>query len=209
MNSSININNFFEDDRKKIFGHNDISGIRQGKFITTTGIDINSINNSKQCVLFIDGHLHNGYIQNKLILPGNLTGQNFNEDANKFRHQIYILDITDNSVSYESFENPHAFNFYKLNFHNKEDLYKLDNLDNNSVVSIACTNELCGVIENVLKTRGVNKYKLYIIYNEEKEINTEQFKIVNHISQFIEYAEKNLQPSKELTYELSKLGEAI
>ena len=210
MNESISIKEFYSENNKKkiFFAHNDLSGIQQGKFITTTGIDSHSINNDKNCLLFINGHLHNGSINGKIILPGNLTGQNFNEDALKYKHLVYILDITDTSISYESFENPFAFKFYKINVSSKNDLKKLDILNKDSVVSIACKKELQEEIENKLKSLQVNKYKIYIIYEEHINNTSEtQFKVGNHIKQFIEYAEKNLTPSEELTYELSRLGE--
>lgn len=215
LNKRVPITDFyFENDsyKKIIFSHNDLAGVQQGKFITTTGIDINSINNDNTCLLFINGHLHNGWVKDKIILPGNLTGQNFNEDALKFKHLVYILEITDTAISYESFENPYAFKFYKLNITSKDDFEKLNCLNRDSIVSIACSKQYQEEIEKQLAELCVNKYKIYIIYEENKNNvsnNGEyKFKVGNHIKQFIEYAEKNLTLSEELTYELSKLGEA-
>ena len=72
-------------------------------------------------------------INDKLILVGILSGQNFNEDASKFEHRVYILTIDDDKISIESFINPEAINFYKLRIDKESDLKILDNLKNNSV----------------------------------------------------------------------------
>ena len=63
-----------------ILSHNDIAGIQMGQFISTTGFSIEEI--EENCDLFLNGHLHNGAeIGNKIINVGNITGQNFSEDA--------------------------------------------------------------------------------------------------------------------------------
>lgn len=212
FNESCDVSKFLNNNGKKkiIFSHNDLSDIKYGKFITTTGISADSILNNRDCLFFINGHLHNHLvIDNKIIMPGNLTGQNFNEDALRFKHLIYIFDISDNEISYNEIENPYGFKFYKLEVNDKSDLDKLDILNKLSVVSIACTKELYFTVEDKLKNLGVKNYKLYIVYNENKQLNVDQFKIDNHITQFIKYAQENLTPSEELSFELSRLGEVV
>jgi hypothetical protein len=67
------------------------------------------------CDLFINGHIHHcGYVTEKIINGGNLTGQNFTEDATKFEHCALIIDTDTMSVSF--YKNPHALNFYKIDF---------------------------------------------------------------------------------------------
>ena len=93
-----------------IFSHNDIAGIQMGKFISQEGFSIEEIENN--CRLFINGHLHNGTCIGKNIINlGNITGQNFSEDASLYRHNALILDTSDMSVKW--IENPYALNFYK------------------------------------------------------------------------------------------------
>ena len=67
-----------------IVSHNDIK-MQYGIFESTQGFDINDIENN--CDLFLNGHLHNGskFCKNGYNI-GNLTGQNFSEDAFKYKH---------------------------------------------------------------------------------------------------------------------------
>ena len=99
--------------KRIIFSHNDIKGINYGKYISTSGFDIEDIN--KSCDLFINGHLHNGEnVTDKIINIGNLSGQNFSEDGLKYKHNIMIIDT--NSLEYQKIENPFATYFIKYDF---------------------------------------------------------------------------------------------
>lgn len=100
-----------------ILSHNDIAGIQMGNFVSTSGFSIEEI--EQNCNLFINGHLHNeAEISSKIINLGNITGQNFSEDAFKYNHKAAILDITEKSLLY--IDNPHALNFYKVNLTHME-----------------------------------------------------------------------------------------
>ena len=98
-------------ENKIIFSHNDIAGIQMGQFVSTTGFSIEEI--EENCSLFINGHLHNDTdIGKKIINVGNITGQNFSEDAFAHNHKAIILDTDEKSLT--PIVNPHAMNFYKL-----------------------------------------------------------------------------------------------
>ena len=100
-----------------ILSHNDIAGIQMGNFISTSGFSIEEI--EENCNLFINGHLHNeAEISNKIINLGNITGQNFSEDAFKYNHKAAILDTAEKSLFY--IDNPYALNFYKVNLTHME-----------------------------------------------------------------------------------------
>lgn len=106
---------YFDDmehcENKIIFSHNDISGIQMGNFVSTIGFSINEI--EECCDLFINGHLHNGCdVGKKIINVGNITGQNFSEDAFRYEHRALVLDTDNKSLS--SIVCPYALNFYKL-----------------------------------------------------------------------------------------------
>lgn len=113
-NKRKSINDYFgpkNHKRRIILSHNDIKGIQMGQFISTAGFDIEDIENN--CDRFINGHLHNGArISDKIFNIGNLTGQNFSEDATKYYHSCFILNTE--TLEIEAFDNPYAFNFYKL-----------------------------------------------------------------------------------------------
>ena len=98
-------------DNAIVFSHNDLKGVQLGNFISQVGFDLNEI--EENCSLFINGHLHNGYnVSSKIINLGNLTGQNFSEDATKYQHRVMILDT--DTLKYDYFINPFAFNFFKF-----------------------------------------------------------------------------------------------
>lgn len=102
---------FESNDTRIVFSHNDIAGIQLGKFVSTTGFSIEEI--ERECNLFINGHLHNDSdIGKNIINIGNITGQNFSEDAFSHSHKALILDTTEKSVT--PIINPYAMNFYKL-----------------------------------------------------------------------------------------------
>ena len=62
--------------------------------------------------IVFNGHLHNRHQSDNLINVGNLTGQNFSEDATIYSHGVYVLDT--DTLEYDFIENPYAFNFYKF-----------------------------------------------------------------------------------------------
>ena len=119
-------------DRRIVFSHNDLKGIQMGQFISKKGFGIENI--EKFCDLFINGHLHNGAkISDKIINLGNACGQDFNEDAFRYSHNVAVLDTETLKLDY--YENPEAFNFYKLYCNSVEELNtKLNKLKDNAVV---------------------------------------------------------------------------
>ncbi len=140
-----------------ILSHNDIKGLQMGQFLSQTGFNIEDIENN--CNLFINGHLHNGikFCKNGINL-GNLTGQNFSEDAFKYQHNVMILDTK--TLEYELIENPFAFNFYKLEINVKEDLNIFNTLKNNSVLSIRCLSTLKEELLKKLETSSIVAYRI-------------------------------------------------
>lgn len=98
-----------------ILSHNDIAGIQMGQFVSTVGFSVKEIEDN--CNLFINGHLHNdSEIGKKIINVGNITGQNFSEDAFAHSHKLFILDTNEKSLV--PVVNPHAMNFYKVDLTN-------------------------------------------------------------------------------------------
>ena len=127
-----------------ILSHNDISGIQLGPVMSKTGFSIEEI--EANCDLFINGHLHNGQaISKKVINLGNLTGKDFGEDASKYSHTVAILDTKTLEIEY--IENPHAYNFYKIQIDSEADLKYLERLKNQAVVSVKCDSSLADKVK--------------------------------------------------------------
>ena len=205
------INNYIEynDKKKVIFSHNDLAGIQYGRFMSQSGFSISDI--LENCTLFLNGHLHNCCtINDRILLLGNLTGQNFNEDASKYEHCAHILTVSDDgAITIEPYVNPYALNFYKIRVEKFSDINKLDNLKNNSVVSISCTDKLIHEVEKKVKLKkNIIEYKLIVIYANAIISNDDNFDVTinDHLKQFIEFVQTKIEPSEILTEELAALN---
>lgn len=116
--------------------HNDLRGMVLGKFVTESGLNIDTL--AREFDLVVNGHLHNQSWANKKVFNlGNITGQNFGEDAFKYKHQCMILDT--DTLEYSLIDNPHAFNFYKLDFTVNNDIDYINKVSStlkNAIVTI-------------------------------------------------------------------------
>ena len=196
------INNHQKD--RIIFSHNDIAGMNLGHFTSKDGFSIDEIN--ENCVLFINGHLHNsswvGH-KYKIFNAGNLTGQNFSEDAFEYGHNIYILDTETLKMEYAS--NPYAFNFYKIN-----DINLLSRLKDNAVLTVKCNDIDYDAWKKALeeyKNRIVT-YRIIVehskISNKALEDNVKQLSL-DHLSEFKKYILEQLGTNDIVTTELEEL----
>lgn len=149
--------------RNLILSHNDLKGVNYGNFISTTGIDLDSIESN--CDLFINGHLHNNsWVTKKILNLGILTGQNFSEDCTKYVHQIAILDL--DAFHIKLIENPYAFNFTKLEVGVPDYLEVTINSisKSNLVLYVKCPQdvqpEVKQILEKYKKSKKVFTYKI-------------------------------------------------
>ena len=196
------------DDKKKfVFSHNDISGIQYGQYMSTVGIDVNTIDDN--CELFVNGHIHNGgWFSKSGINLGNLTGKNFTEDAFKYKHQAAIIDT--NSGTIQLIDNPHAFNFYKINIKDDKSLKMLANLGKNDVVSITSDIKYADSIKQILEQNNLKFYRISYSYDSLQGVSTEEafkaeFISQDHITQYITFAKEKIDNSPLLLDELQKI----
>ena len=193
------------DKRRVILSHNDIMGIQLGPIISKTGFSIEEIESN--CDLFINGHLHNGQkISNKIINLGNLTGKDFGENAAKYEHKIAILDTKTLDLTF--IENPHAFNFYKIQIDSENDLKLLQSLKNNAVVSLKCNNTILEATRLTLETLKdkVIESRIIIIKNQEMSDDTTTLDLsVDHLARFIECCKTTIENTSLLDEELAEI----
>lgn len=194
------INEYFNEysNKRIILSHNDIKGIQLGPYITQTGFDIEEI--QKSCDLFINGHLHNGNkIADKIINIGNLTGQNFGEDASKYEHVAFILDT--DTLEIAVYENPYAMNFYKLDF--TQDL-NIPTLKQNAVISVKCYSKDLDYLKETFKDVLASRF---IIEQEisKESTNNQEVLSVDHLQKFKEYILQELGSSEEVLIELDEV----
>ena len=200
---------FLEKDRKEIsenydyiFSHNDIKGLQMGQFLSKEGYGIDEI--ATHCKYYFNGHIHNGmFVGENIINIGNLSGQNFSEDALTYSHNVVILDTDTDNL--EFFENPYAFNFYKLGLIN--DYSELSCLKNNAVVSMTIDGSnyaLRDAVEN--DSRIVAKRFLLKSKNAVQQDIT-QFEVVDYLQKFVEFVKANIEITDIVNEELSKVVE--
>lgn len=188
-----------------IFSHNDISGIQLGPVVSKTGFSVEEI--EANCDLFLNGHLHNGQaITPKIINLGNCTGKDFGENALQYSHNVAILDTKDLSLTY--IENPYAYNFYKLQIDSESDIYCLDQLKNNAVLSIKCEQSLVEIVKQKISTlSNIAESRLIITknYTENTEATEEIDLSVDHLARFIEYCKATIENSTILEEEITEV----
>ena len=188
-----------------------------GPVVSKFGFELSDI--EANCDLFINGHLHNQYIiSDKALNLGNLTGKDFGEDAFKYSHGVLILD-TDYLLKTHSLqelfaksflENPYAFNFYKLEINNIEDISKLKYLKNNAIVSIKCIDSLLTEVKNILNENlQISEYRLIAVHQnlDPNETNIEKLSTLtmDHLAKFVEYCMSTFEISDALTAELAEI----
>jgi len=190
-----------------ILSHNDIKGIQMGPAVSQTGFEIEDIDSN--CDLFINGHLHNGQpVSKKALNLGNLTGKDFGEDATRYKHQVLILDTDKMSCTF--IENPHAFNFYKIEVLNEQDLDKFDNIKNNSALSITCKDSLISKLQQKLNSLADKIIAQRIIRakvfadSSDVEIDISDL-TVDHIARFCECCREKIENTPILEAELAEI----
>lgn len=194
----------FDNRPRIILSHNDISGIQMGPVVSKTGFSIEEI--EANCELFINGHLHNGQVlSQKVINLGNLTGKDFGEDALKYSHCAAVLDTENMSLTY--IENPHAYNFYKIQIDVESDILCLSQLKNNAVVSIKCEQSLADKVKHKIETLdNIIESRIILVRQFTENTETQELDLtVDHLARFIECCKASIENSSLLDEELSEI----
>lgn len=192
------------DKRTIVFSHNDIAGVQLGQYLSTKGFDISEIQNN--CDLFLNGHLHNGTkVADKIINVGNLTGQNFSEDAFKYDHCVFILNTED--LSCAVYENPYAMNFYKLDTCEKQ--IDLNTLKQNAVVTLKTKEINYDKYKNEINNcKNILTSRLIVVPDiklENTTLKQQELISVNHLDKFREYVLSVLGNSEIVLNELDEV----
>lgn len=191
---------------KIILSHNDLKGLQLGLVETKTGFEIPDI--EANCDLFINGHLHNGgKITKKVINLGNLTGQDFKEDAAKYRHNVMILDT--DTLKFELIENPVALNFYSLEINNEQDLVALTNLAvDHAVISVKCLASLLLQATDIIQANhNIVASRILTIKPAltTTSIEAELIQITDYMAELDKFCRGKIDNSAILDYELAEL----
>lgn len=194
-----------ETGSRYVFSHNDLK-MRYGAFESKEGFELADI--EANCLYFINGHIHNHeWATEKVLNLGNLTGQNFNEDAFRYAHGVAVLDTNTQSLSF--IENPYTYNFYKLDLESDP---KLPQLKSNAVLTMRCKeSELAGLeaqLEDMEKVGQVAAYRMIPVAEELAPTDVDavvELNSVDHLKQFQEYILEQLGTSEVVVGELSEV----
>ncbi len=188
-----------------ILSHNDISGIRYGQYESKNGFNIDEITDN--CDLYINGHLHNQtQVSDKIFNLGNLTGQNFSEDGFKYSHCIGILDTY--SMKLDLINNPFAFNFYKIEVNNIQELKnQIEKLDKEYSIGTIKIPEQYIDEARIICNEHFKEYRLLMIPNIKTQIDNidDNNSNIDHIQKFKNYCLENIGSSDILMQELDLL----
>lgn len=204
LNNTGKLDDYFDAKTMKriVFSHNDIAGIQMGKFVSTSGFEIDNV--EKNCDLFINGHLHNGtQVSSKIYNVGNLTGQNFSEDAEVYKHNIFLLDT--DTFELEIFENPHALKFYK--FTDLNTLLNYGFTANSIVTAKLPVDDVIKAKEFVLGNENIVAHRFIIMPNLDDNVSSIEHTslTVNHLDKFQEFILEQLGTDQMVVEELGEV----
>ena len=194
--------------RSILLSHNDIQGVQMGPVISKVGIPLKWLEDHTQ--LTVNGHYHNGEtVSRNVINIGNLTGQNFGEDAEKYSHKIFILDT--DTIKLETYKNPYALFFYKFNFTHDlkiEIEHKLSSVTN-AVLSITCIDSDVNWIKHILENNeSVVTYKLCVqgrpFVTLDESAKRENL-YIDHLKEFYKYVMNTMGRDEITVQELSEV----
>jgi DNA repair exonuclease SbcCD nuclease subunit len=193
-----------------VLSHNDIIGIRYGMFESKEGFNLKDIEDNS--TLYLNGHLHNSTFLNSkdtILNLGNLTGQNFGEDAYRYKHYAATLDTSTMDLNFH--ENPHAFNFYHVDIKENADFKKLSFLKTNAVVNFRCKEELMDQLRSVIRVvPNIVEYKI-VAYKEEIVLNKahmDELSLSNmdYLEKFTEFIIQTVGDSEVIREELTHIS---
>lgn len=191
-----------------IFSHNDLKGINYGVFVSKEGFEVEDL--KRTCAVCFNGHIHNNseVVPDRIINVGNLTGQNFNEDAARYEHRIYVLDIRGSDYQVYAAVNPYAYNFYKIEIKDENSLSQLSNLKPHSIVSVKGIEHLVPKVKELLEedTR-VEEYRVITVIEDREtpEETVSQLVTVDHLQQFRDYIIEKLGTGNGVLKELQEV----
>lgn len=190
--------------KRIVFSHNDIKDFQMGAFLSKTGFSIEEIQNN--CDMYLNGHLHNGdKVADKIFNVGNLTGQNFSEDASRYDHVIFIIDT--DTMGIDVYENPYAVNFYKIDYGAGESLSDINK--NRCAVTVRVPEKLYGEVKKQIEedTRLVAS-RLLIIPDSSNNIESEVDNVsltMDHLEEFKKFVLEKLGNSDIVNEELGEV----
>lgn len=199
-------NYYVSDSNSIVFSHNDIAGIQFGEFCTVDGFDLEEI--SKGCKIFLNGHIHNqGKFKDNVYNVGSLTAHNFTNDSFKYKYGVWVFDT--DTLDLQFIENPYSFKFFKIDVNSKDEVEKIRQLPDLSVVSVRCRENYLEEVKEAFKwNMGISYSRLVVIRDvvEKQEEDKEDLSI-DYFEKLINFIYEQIGVSNLVNEELSKICE--
>jgi len=195
------------DNNLIVLSHNNVR-CQYGRYENKTGFEIEDI--EQNCKLFLNGHIHHFYnfCRNGFNL-GNLTGQNFTEDAFTYPHCAFILDTNDNS--FYPVENPYAYNFYQIEIDKKEDFKIFNKLKNQAVISVKCEKDIIAEckeyihsLPNIVESKVIWKFT-QVTPTDTEELTLSSLANLDHLQKLKEFVVNHLGSDEIVLKELQNI----
>ena len=196
-----------------IFSHNDIKNVQYGSFLSKEGFEVEEIEDC--CNLYFNGHIHHCCnVTDKIFNIGNLTGQNFTEDALKYSHCAVVLDTE--TLEYKLYQNPHSLKFYKIDASHCTSIDELSKmlscLNYNAVATIHVDSSIAAEaksfldglktdLNHVVEYRLILKHKLEQNYQNIVDTSCS----VDHLQKFKDYVMETYENNDILLEELNNI----
>ena len=188
-----------------IVSHNDLAGLRYANGIESkTGFNVDEI--KENCVLYLNGHLHNSTRPAKNIINlGSFSGHNFTNDSISYEYGVWILDTE--TLKMEFIENPYGFNFYTFEIWKPKDIEKLSSIKSNAVLRISCVENLMPTLKDELERytdKIIEKIITQVVVDDtpDRELVDVSYKL-DYMAKLAELCRSTIPNSNILEEELS------
>lgn len=205
------INEYFSTPllRRIVFSHNDLKDVNYGNFISPEGFELSDIHSS--CDLFLNGHIHHhNNISDKIINVGNLTGQNFTEDAS-YTHGVILLNT--DTLATQFITNPYSIKFLKLDCSNVKHVSRfammLDNYSGPQVLTIKVNEDFVNTAKEHLTTTvrpNILEYRIVVDRTTDTSYNNDdKLEDIDHLQHFKNYVLTSIGNSQLIQDELAAI----
>lgn len=172
-----------------ILNHNDIKGMDYGGYIEKNGWSIEELEDWGD--LIICGHIHNQqWLTDKILIVGNVDGENLTEDYRLHPHGIWrldegaFLDGVEPKQCMEFIENPYAMKFANVEIKKEEDIAKIKaESDDRTILAITVPESLADKAQDLIDNHLAGGKK--IVKSDGKRKKTvDKIVLENHIDKF-------------------------
>lgn len=174
-----------------ILSHNDIKGMKYGGITEKKGWSIEELEEWGDYI--INAHIHNTqWVTDKILITGNVDGENLNEDYRAYPHGIWdlnemaVLQRKPLKECIKFVQNPYAMKFANVEIKKEEDIEKIKaESDDKTILAITVPESLADKAQELIDTHLAGGKKIVKADKKRKEKSADNKLITeNHIDKF-------------------------